>query len=115
VRTPANAIVHVRYSTTGGHGELLDRSEFTRQHDGHTRTRIPQSPDRVLNAPTASIPSRTTETIRVALVNDYEIVLEGLRALLRPYDLACPAGLSIPNARGDTPTEAGGVGPLSPA
>jgi NarL family two-component system response regulator LiaR len=23
--------------------------------------------------------------IRVALVNDYEIVLEGLRALLRPY------------------------------
>ena len=26
------------------------------------------------------------ETIRVALVNDYEIVLEGLRALLRPYD-----------------------------
>jgi DNA-binding NarL/FixJ family response regulator len=25
------------------------------------------------------------ETIRVALVNDYEIVLEGLRALLRPY------------------------------
>ena len=26
------------------------------------------------------------ENIRVALVNDYEIVLEGLRALLRPYD-----------------------------
>jgi two-component system, NarL family, response regulator LiaR len=26
------------------------------------------------------------ETIRVALVNDYEIVLEGLRALLRPYE-----------------------------
>jgi len=26
------------------------------------------------------------ETIRVALVNDYEIVLEGLRALLRSYD-----------------------------
>lgn len=26
------------------------------------------------------------ETIRVALINDYEIVLEGLRALLRPYD-----------------------------
>ncbi|MGH8983911.1 MAG: LuxR C-terminal-related transcriptional regulator [Acidimicrobiia bacterium] len=25
------------------------------------------------------------ETIRVALVNDYEIILEGLRALLRPY------------------------------
>ena len=24
-------------------------------------------------------------SIRVALVNDYEIVLEGLRALLRPY------------------------------
>ncbi len=29
---------------------------------------------------------RVPETIRVALVNDYEIVLEGLRALLRPYD-----------------------------
>ena len=27
-----------------------------------------------------------TQTIRVALVNDYEIVLEGLRALLHPYD-----------------------------
>ena len=27
-----------------------------------------------------------SQTIRVALVNDYEIVLEGLRALLRPYD-----------------------------
>ena len=27
-----------------------------------------------------------SETIRVALVNDYEIVLEGLRALLRPYE-----------------------------
>jgi len=27
-------------------------------------------------------------SIRVALVNDYEIVLEGLRALLRPYDPA---------------------------
>jgi NarL family two-component system response regulator LiaR len=27
-----------------------------------------------------------SETVRVALVNDYEIVLEGLRALLRPYD-----------------------------
>jgi DNA-binding NarL/FixJ family response regulator len=26
------------------------------------------------------------ETIRVALVNDYEIVLEGLRAFLRPYE-----------------------------
>jgi DNA-binding NarL/FixJ family response regulator len=26
------------------------------------------------------------ETIRVALVNDYEIVVEGLRALLRPYE-----------------------------
>ena len=26
------------------------------------------------------------KTIRVALVNDYKIVLEGLRALLRPYD-----------------------------
>jgi two-component system, NarL family, response regulator LiaR len=26
------------------------------------------------------------ETIRVALVNDYESVLEGLRELLRPYD-----------------------------
>ncbi len=26
------------------------------------------------------------ESIRVALVNDYEIVLEGLRGLLRPYD-----------------------------
>jgi DNA-binding NarL/FixJ family response regulator len=26
------------------------------------------------------------ETIRVALVNDYEIVVEGLRALLQPYD-----------------------------
>ena len=26
------------------------------------------------------------ESIRVALVNDYEIVLEGLRALLQPYD-----------------------------
>lgn len=26
------------------------------------------------------------QTIRVALVNDYEIVLEGLRALLRPYE-----------------------------
>jgi DNA-binding NarL/FixJ family response regulator len=26
------------------------------------------------------------ETIRVALVNDYEIVLEGLRALLGPYE-----------------------------
>jgi NarL family two-component system response regulator LiaR len=30
--------------------------------------------------------SLVSETIRVALVNDYEIVLEGLRALLRPYD-----------------------------
>jgi two-component system, NarL family, response regulator LiaR len=29
---------------------------------------------------------RVPETIRVALVNDYEIVLEGLRALLRPYE-----------------------------
>jgi two-component system, NarL family, response regulator LiaR len=29
---------------------------------------------------------RVPETIRVALVNDYQIVLEGLRALLRPYD-----------------------------
>jgi NarL family two-component system response regulator LiaR len=28
---------------------------------------------------------RVPETIRVALVNDYEIVLEGLRAILRPY------------------------------
>jgi DNA-binding NarL/FixJ family response regulator len=27
-----------------------------------------------------------SRTIRVALVNDYEIVLEGLRALLHPYD-----------------------------
>jgi DNA-binding NarL/FixJ family response regulator len=27
-----------------------------------------------------------SQIIRVALVNDYEIVLEGLRALLRPYD-----------------------------
>jgi DNA-binding NarL/FixJ family response regulator len=27
-----------------------------------------------------------SQTIRVALVNDYEIVLEGLRALLQPYD-----------------------------
>jgi NarL family two-component system response regulator LiaR len=27
-----------------------------------------------------------SETIRVALVNDYEIVLEGLRALLRPHE-----------------------------
>ena len=27
-----------------------------------------------------------SETIRVALVNDYEIVVEGLRALLQPYD-----------------------------
>ena len=27
-----------------------------------------------------------SQTIRVALVNDYEIVLEGLRALLHPYD-----------------------------
>lgn len=27
-----------------------------------------------------------SQTIRVALVNDYEIVLEGLRALLLPYD-----------------------------
>jgi NarL family two-component system response regulator LiaR len=27
-----------------------------------------------------------TQTIRVALVNDYEIVLEGLRALLRPHE-----------------------------
>ncbi len=26
------------------------------------------------------------ETMRVALVNDYEIVLEGLRAFLRPYE-----------------------------
>jgi hypothetical protein len=26
------------------------------------------------------------ETIRVALVNDYELVLEGLRILLRPYE-----------------------------
>ena len=26
------------------------------------------------------------QTIRVALVNDYEIVLEGLRAFLRPYE-----------------------------
>jgi DNA-binding NarL/FixJ family response regulator len=26
------------------------------------------------------------ETIRVALVNDYEIIVEGLRALLRPYE-----------------------------
>jgi two-component system, NarL family, response regulator LiaR len=30
--------------------------------------------------------SLVSETIRVALVNDYEIVLEGLRGLLRPYD-----------------------------
>ena len=30
--------------------------------------------------------ARLPETIRVALVNDYEIVLEGLRALLRPYE-----------------------------
>jgi two-component system, NarL family, response regulator LiaR len=27
-----------------------------------------------------------SETIRVALVNDFEIILEGLRALLRPYE-----------------------------
>jgi DNA-binding NarL/FixJ family response regulator len=27
-----------------------------------------------------------SQTVRVALVNDYEIVLEGLRALLHPYD-----------------------------
>jgi two-component system, NarL family, response regulator LiaR len=26
------------------------------------------------------------ERIRVALVNDYEVVLEGLRAFLRPYE-----------------------------
>jgi two-component system, NarL family, response regulator LiaR len=30
--------------------------------------------------------ARVPKTIRVALVNDYQIVLEGLRALLRPYD-----------------------------
>jgi DNA-binding NarL/FixJ family response regulator len=29
---------------------------------------------------------RMHDTIRVALVNDYEIVVEGLRALLRPYE-----------------------------
>src|SRR5918994_2328628 len=31
-------------------------------------------------------PGGMPETIRVALVNDYEIVLEGLRALLQPYN-----------------------------
>jgi two-component system, NarL family, response regulator LiaR len=30
--------------------------------------------------------ARVPKNIRVALVNDYEIVLEGLRGLLRPYD-----------------------------
>jgi hypothetical protein len=39
-----------------------------------------------LKAPGGSVPGRMTDTIRVALVNDYEIG-EGLRALLRPYDL----------------------------
>jgi hypothetical protein len=31
-------------------------------------------------------PGGMPETIRVALVNDYEIVLEGLRAFLRPFE-----------------------------
>ena len=31
-------------------------------------------------------PGGMPETIRVALVNDYEIVLEGVRAFLRPYE-----------------------------
>jgi DNA-binding NarL/FixJ family response regulator len=35
---------------------------------------------------TVKHPGCMTETIRVALLNDYEIVLEGLRALLRPYN-----------------------------
>ena len=31
-------------------------------------------------------PGGMPETIHVALVNDYKIVLEGLRAFLRPYE-----------------------------
>src|SRR5947199_2929447 len=47
----------------------------------------PQSPDRVCSSfPLGEDLSGMPKTIRVALVNDYEIVLEGLRTLLRPYD-----------------------------
>src|SRR5207248_3441451 len=46
-----------------------------------------QAPDRVFSrVPGGGTSVGVRETIRVALVNDYEIVLEGLRALLRPYD-----------------------------
>jgi two-component system, NarL family, response regulator LiaR len=45
-----------------------------------------ESPDRVFSRLLDGKHSLVSETIRVALVNDYEIVLEGLRALLRPYD-----------------------------
>lgn len=46
-----------------------------------------QSPDRVFSlVHDGERLARVAETIRVALVNDYEIVLEGLRAILQPYE-----------------------------
>ena len=47
----------------------------------------PQSPDRVFPSSEGGehLP-RMPKSVRVALVNDYEIVLEGLRALLRAYE-----------------------------
>ena len=50
-RTPhessADAIAHLRALTGSAHADLSDRSELTRDRDGHTRTEVPQSPDRV--------------------------------------------------------------------
>jgi hypothetical protein len=66
----------------GGTHRLLDRN--TSEHTHRIGPR--QSPDRVFRGSLTGNLARVPETIRVALVNDYEIVLEGLRALLRPYD-----------------------------
>jgi DNA-binding NarL/FixJ family response regulator len=47
-----------------------------------------------------------SQTIRIALVNDYEIVLEGLRALLRAHEpeirVAELGRTAVAHARGDS-------------
>src|SRR5438105_2176090 len=53
--------------------------------DPHTGTVDNQSPDRVFRSERGGRILLMVGSIRVALVNDYEIVLQGLRALLEPY------------------------------
>lgn len=60
---------------------LIPRTRSSHAHWAGSITRLGDSP-----LATGDHPGGMSETIRVALVNDYEIVLQGLCAFLRPYE-----------------------------